>query len=63
MYSSIEDKYKAELDAERAAWDAKPQAEKDRILAERDAFWSRIEDMIIDDVLNRDGEDDWEDYE
>lgn len=56
----MEEKAKAEIAAEKAAWDALPQAEKDRILAERDAYWSRLEDDIIDDVLDRDGEDDWE---
>lgn len=62
----LEEKAKAEIAAERAAWEALPQAEKDRINAECDAYWARLEDMIIDDVLDRqdfDDEDDGEDYE
>jgi hypothetical protein len=42
--AKLEAKANAEIAAERAAWEALPQAEKDRINAERDAMWARLED-------------------
>jgi len=37
-------KVRREIEAEDAAWAALPQAEKDRIIAEREAAWSALEE-------------------
>lgn len=38
---------KAEMAAEKAAWDALPQEEKDRITAERESKWEAFEEACI----------------
>lgn len=59
----LEEKAKAEIAAERAAWDALPQAEKDRINAERDAYWASLDEAMNDALDDPYAEDDGEDYE
>lgn len=54
-----EAKGRAEIAAERAAWDALPQAEKDRWRAEREAKWEAMEAAAEDD----DGTDDEDEEE
>lgn len=51
---------KAEIAKEDAAYHALPQAEKDRLQAERDAYWARIaaaEEAATDEDEGEDEED------
>lgn len=56
-------KVKAEMAAEKAAWDALPQEEKDRVNAEREKFWESMEDNSVDSSEDDEDEDDQDDEE
>jgi hypothetical protein len=56
--AKLEAKAKVEIAAEDAAWAALPQAEKDRINAERDAYWAKFDETYTDDHEPEDEEDD-----
>ncbi len=52
-------KTRAEMAAEKAAWDALPQEEKDRINAEREAYWDQFETPAdVDDDEDEEEDDD-----
>lgn len=57
--AELEAKGKAELAKERAAWEALPQVERDRILAERQAKWDALETTT--EQADEDEEDEDED--
>ena len=52
---------KAEMAKEKAEWDALPQSEKDRINAEREAYWDKFAGPSEDDPDEE--EEDEEDLE
>jgi len=52
---------KAEIAAEDAAYHALPQAEKDRIQAERDAYWARL--AAAEEAAPDNDEDEDEDHD
>jgi hypothetical protein len=58
-------KTRAEIAAEKAAWDALPQSERDRIQAERDAMYADCPgiDDLYDDEDEEDENDESEDEE
>jgi hypothetical protein len=49
--------------AEDAAWQALPQAERDRINAEREAKWDALYSALDDEALEEELEDELEDEE
>jgi predicted Fe-S protein YdhL (DUF1289 family) len=49
-------KARAEMAAEKAAWDALPDDEKLRILTEQEARWAAMQEDIEDDFDNEDGD-------
>lgn len=58
--AKLEAKAKAEIAAEKAKWDALPQAVKDKLNLEREDYWARLEDECLH---GPEDEDDGEDYE
>lgn len=54
--------YLIEKAAEDAAYAALPQSEKDRLQAERDAFWSALADAC-EAAVDEDEDDDWDGIE
>lgn len=54
-------KEKAEIAAEDAAYKALPQEEKDRLDAEREAYWQRIEDAAAESDEDEDEAEEEED--
>lgn len=53
-------KTRAEMAAEKAAWDALPQEEKDRITAEREAKWEAFDAACEASEAEEDDEDEEE---